>query len=74
MTHPLAQGWPDPLPVLARAEFTVEMLRNLCVVFEATAGDDALTIELCDRAVWAVMPDGHRLFIGRTKAPRPCDA
>ncbi|WP_411840285.1 hypothetical protein [Paracoccus sp. ME4] len=74
MKHPLAHGWPDPLPVLARAEFTVDMLRNLCVVFEAAVGDDPLTIELCDRGVWAVMPDGHRLFIGRSPGPRPLDA
>ncbi len=65
--------------VLARAEFTIDMLRNLLVVFEAASGDKPVLVELCDRAVWAVTPDGHRLLIGQKMVehkagPQPYDA
>lgn len=74
----------DGSGVLARAEFTIDMLRNLLVVFEAASGDKPVLVELCDRAVWAVTADGHRLLIGHktvehkaigSKAgPQPYDA
>ncbi|WP_265500892.1 hypothetical protein [Paracoccus beibuensis] len=45
----------------------MKMLRNLIVVFEATAEDDPLTVELSRDGVWAITPDGQRIFVG----PRP---
>lgn len=62
-------------PPLVRAEFTRDMLSNLLVVFEAAAQGRPLMLEMCDREVWAVTPDGSRLFIGaRDTGARPLDA
>ncbi len=74
MKAPIVRHLPKGLPVTARATFTREMLRNLWVVFEAAADNDALMIEIGEQGVWAVTPDGHRMFIGHMAAPRPLDA
>lgn len=55
-------------PVVAQAEFTRDMMRNLSVVFEAAAGDLPVTVEMCGHGVWAVTPDGARLFLGHRRA------
>lgn len=60
--------------VLARAEFTIDMIRNLLVVFEAASGDKPVLVEMCDQSVWAVTEDGHRLLIGHKRGPQPLDA
>lgn len=60
--------------VLACAEFTIDMVRNLLVVFEAASGDRPVLVEMCDHAVWAVTADGHRLLIGHKTGPQPYDA
>ncbi len=74
MKRPTVRAWPGPLAVKAQAEFTLDMLRNLVVVFEAAAEDRSILIEMGDRGVWAVTHDGHRLFIGQTAVPPPQDA
>jgi len=74
MKEPTAHARPGPLAVQARAEFTLDMLRNLVVVFEAAAEDRSVLVEMGDRGVWDVTHDGHRLFIGQTAAPPPLDA
>ena len=74
MSHPTACGRGDPFPVLARARFTLAMLQNLVVIFEAAAENHPIVIEMTANEVWAVTPDGTRLSIGVTTLPPPADA
>ena len=46
MKEPTAHARPGPLAVQARAEFTLDMLRNLVVVFEAAAEDRSVLVEM----------------------------
>lgn len=55
------------VPLVAKADFTADMVRNLLVMFEDSEKDEPVTIELREWGVWAVNADGVRLFIGSTK-------
>ncbi|QDA36699.1 hypothetical protein E4L95_11185 [Paracoccus liaowanqingii] len=74
MIHPTAPECGEPSPVLARASFTLAMLQNLVVIFEAAAENHPIVIEMTAGEVWAVTPDGTRLSIGVTTLPPPTDA
>lgn len=75
MKHPTEWRRAGRSRVLADAEFTLDMLRNLFVVFEATSDNQPILVEMSDRAVWAVTPEGQRMFIGDTRnPPAPRDA
>lgn len=70
-----ANGPMPPGTVTVRAEFTRDMLRNLAVVVEAACGNRPVTLEMSPQGIWAVTPDGCRIFIGRTprvpEMPKP---
>lgn len=68
MKQPLGEGPPGAGVPALRLPITLKMLRNLLVVFEAAAEDAPLIVEITDRGVWAVTPDGQRIFVG-TAAP-----
>ncbi|WP_157935883.1 hypothetical protein [uncultured Paracoccus sp.] len=55
------------LPLVAKADFTIDMVRNLLLMFEVRESDNPVTIELREWGVWAVTAEGVRLFIGATK-------
>lgn len=71
MTHQIVPGRQGSAAAMTAA-FTREMLQNLAVVMEAACEDQPVTVEVEALAVWAVTPDGARLFIGMT--PRPAAA
>lgn len=74
MIQRTACGTGDSLPVLARASFTLEMLQNLIVIFEAAAEDRPIILEMTASRVWAITPDGTRLSIGCATLPPSVDA
>ena len=74
MIHRTACGSEDSSPVLARASFTLAMLQNLVVIFEAAAENHPIVIEISANRVWAITPDGTRLSIGVTTLPPSVDA
>ena len=51
-----------------RVRLTLKTLCNLLVVFEATDEDDAVLVELGDDGIWAITPDGQRIFVGARHA------
>lgn len=57
----------DPPQLLGSAEFTLDMIRNLLVVAEATAEGRPVTVEFRSFGVWALTPEGHRLFVGHVE-------
>ncbi len=63
----------DPPQLLARAEFTLDMIRNLLVVAEATAEGRPVMVEFRSFGVWALTPEGHRLFVGHVEDADPQD-
>lgn len=64
----------DPPDLIARADFTPDMIRNLLVVSEATSEGRTITVELRSYGVWAVTPDGQRLFVGHVEGADPSDS
>lgn len=55
------------LPLVAKADLTIDMVRNLLLMFAVRESDDPVTIELREWGIWAVTAEGVRLFIGATK-------
>ncbi|RJE78812.1 hypothetical protein [Paracoccus sp. JM45] len=74
MEQPTGEGPYPSSPLIIRVEFTIEMLRNLLVVFEATSDGGSLDIELRESGIWVLTPEGHPLFIGPMTQSRSYDA
>lgn len=55
------------VPLVAKADFTIDMVRNLLLMFEVRESDTPVTLEFREWGVWAVTAEGVRLFIGATK-------
>jgi len=60
--------------LIVSAEFTIQMVRNLLVVFEAASNGQSLTVEMREQGVWVLTPEGHPLFIGPMRHTRSFDA
>jgi hypothetical protein len=60
--------------LIVDVQFTIQMVRNLLVVFEATSDGNPLNVEIRDSGVWVLTPEGHPLFVGPMKHPNSFDA
>ncbi|WP_410216354.1 hypothetical protein [Paracoccus sp. (in: a-proteobacteria)] len=58
----------------ASVEFSMNIVQNLIVVMEATADGGPVTVELRKAGLYAVTPEGQRLFLGPSAPPAPKDA
>ncbi|MBM3604047.1 MAG: hypothetical protein FJX25_04650 [Alphaproteobacteria bacterium] len=71
MNSPWSLALQADLPLVARTQFTREMLENLKVVFEAASEDKPVTVEMRNKGIWAVTFDGTPLLLGPTQGPAP---
>lgn len=58
---------PKAVTIAAEANFTCDMAQNLLAMFEHLKAEQEITVKLSNAGVWAVTPDGIRLFIGSTE-------
>ena len=54
--------------VSAEASFTQDMAQNLVSIFAHLHEGQEVTVKFSNKGVWAVTPEGIRLFIGSTEA------
>ena len=71
MTQTIDMMGRDPPSLVGRADFTLEMIRNLLVVAEATGEGRPITVEFRSFGIWALTPEGHRLFVGHVERTHP---
>lgn len=50
--------------ISAEANFTKDMAENLLSIFDRLRDDQEVTVKFSNKGVWAVTPEGIRLFIG----------
>ncbi|MFD1481015.1 hypothetical protein [Paracoccus nototheniae] len=55
------------MTIAAEANFTVDMAQNLVTMFEHLGKGEEVTVKLSNKGVWAVTPQGVRMFIGSTE-------
>lgn len=62
--------------IKASASFTADMAENLVSVFRQLDEGEQVTVNLSNKGVWAVTPQGIRLFLGSTEvfSASECDA
>lgn len=62
--------------IKASASFTADMAENLVSVFRQLDEGEQVTVNLSNKGVWAVTPQGIRLFLGATEVITngDCDA
>lgn len=58
---------PRGVTIAAEANFTVDMAQNLVTMFEHLGEGEEVTVKLSNKGVWAVTPQGVRMFIGSTE-------
>lgn len=58
---------PRAVTIAAEANFTSDMAENLLSMFEHLKEGQEITVKLSNAGVWAVTPEGIRLFIGSTE-------
>lgn len=59
---------PRGVIISAEANFTVDMAQNLLSMFSHIQDGQEITVKFSNKGVWAVTPEGIRLFIGSTEA------
>lgn len=59
---------PRGVIIAAEANFTVDMAQNLLSMFSHLQDGQEITVKFSNKGVWAVTPEGIRLFIGSTEA------
>lgn len=55
--------------VIATAEFSEDMAETLQNYFRDYAVDGVVSVEVSDRGLWLVNPDGSRQFLGLARFP-----
>lgn len=58
---------PRGVTIAAEANFTVDMAQNLVTMFAHLGEGEEVTVKLSNKGVWAVTPQGVRMFIGSTE-------
>jgi hypothetical protein len=58
---------PKNLTVLASAEFTPDMAKNLVQMCAQAREGECVVLQICNWGVWAVTSHGIRMFIGSTR-------
>lgn len=58
---------PRGVVIAAEANFTIDMAQNLLSMFAHLQEGQEVTVKLSNKGVWAVTPEGIRLFIGSTE-------
>lgn len=58
---------PKGVTIAAEANFTVDMALNLVTMFSHINEGEEVTVKLSNKGVWAVTPQGVRMFIGATQ-------
>lgn len=58
---------PRAVTIAAEANFTSDMAENLLSMFKHLEEGQEITVKLSNAGVWAVTPEGIRLFIGSTE-------
>lgn len=58
---------PRGVIIAAEANFTIDMAQNLLSMFVHVQDGQEVTVKFSNKGVWAVTPEGIRLFIGSTE-------
>ena len=58
---------PRGVVIAAEANFTIDMAQNLLSMFAHVQDGQEVTVKFSNKGVWAVTPEGIRLFIGSTE-------
>lgn len=58
---------PRGVIIAAEANFTIDMAQNLLSMFSHLQDGQEITVKFSNKGVWAVTPEGIRLFIGSTE-------
>lgn len=58
---------PRGVTILASATFSADMAENLVTMFEQIGANEVIEVKFSNKGVWAVTPQGMRLFLGSTE-------
>ena len=58
---------PRGVTIAAEANFTLDMAQNLVIMFSHLGEGEEVTVKFSNKGVWAVTPQGVRMFIGATE-------
>ena len=67
MTDLTARVRPRGVVISAEANFTADMAQNLMSMLAHLQEGQEITVQFSNTVVWAVTPEGIRLFIGSTE-------
>ena len=67
MTDLTARVRPRGVVISAEANFTADMAQTLVSMFAHLQEGQEITVKFSNKGVWAVTPEGIRLFIGSTE-------